>query len=404
MSADRSPISSELSPLLDQFTSFNALDERIARLLLEDFIALVLGNLNDHIDRSTRLGGAVEGAATLAATASAVDLDDVDWTGPLHPGAVVWSAVIATAASAQVSGNRLLQAGILGYRVARSSAAHLGPEHARRWHVTATAGALGAAAGSSIVLGHNRELVERALGLVVLNLGGLGQAALERSGAARATRAFAAAEGVLAAAMATSNLPTARHPWSGIRGVEQVLFGGKLHQSNFEDLGSSLSLRCYPVNGFIHSAVQATAALNSAQLGEVCEIVWELPSQVLGLVDSTDYGDWWNAPLAAARAFGTGSPWLVNVPGPWDHLAEIVRLRPVDLPVGSARVYVDSGSGVQSREAPRVTVSSDQTYVAMVHQKWSKLLQVDPRKVIQTVDRMLGRAPDWSEISRDLLL
>lgn len=388
----------EMAPLLHHLVPPTPRDRQIARLLLEDFVATTLAGRSTAPSWSPIDVGPVESAARLASMSSFHDLDDVDWSGPLHPGSVVWPAVIASAASVYAPGSRLLHAGVSGYRVAHAGAAALGREHASRWHVTATAGALGATAGSAVIHGADAEHAGRALSLAAVNLGGLGQAPLERSGAARATRAFAAAQGVLASVLAAGDVPSTAHPWSGPRGVEQVMGAGTLQSISSIDPWKDMGLRLYPVNGFVNSAVRATAEIGAMETGPFEEIVWELPRAALAMVDTDGHGDWWNARLAAARAVGSGSPWFVDRDGPWDELAVLVRLEGADLPLGSARVHVSTTTGRLTREAPRLLILDDGDFSEAARHKWTQVLGVDAEVVLDIVDRLLSDEPDWPAI------
>lgn len=342
--------------------------------------------------------GAAETAMLLASAASARDLDDVDWSGPHHPGSVIWAAVIAAATTAGVSGSRVLHAGVCGYRVAAAAAGMLGSEHSRRWHVTATAGALGAVAAVSVVRSDDLESTSRALSFSMLNLGGLGQAPLERRGAARATRAYAAAQGVLSVALAHSEVPDVLLPWSGPRGVEHVLLADRLSDPIESSPWPTVGLRLYPVNGFIHSAVRATADIGAEGEADFTEIVWELPQATIAMVDSADHGPWWDARLAAVRAMGSGSPWEIDHVGRWDHLVDRVRLEFSDLPIGSSRVHVVTSSMAASRDAPRIAITAGAEFLDLARTKWIRVLGVEPDEVSAIVDEMVSEVPDWQKI------
>jgi hypothetical protein len=388
----------EVWPLLGLLSESSADDLQAARLLASDFLASVRANGARDGGVGDLRDGPMEIAARLAATASAADLDDVDWSGPLHTGSVVWSAVLGAGAAWSLPGSRVLHAGVCGYRVARAAAAMLGGEHSRRWHLTATAGALGASVAVSVVRGHHLELTARALAFSMLNLGGLGQAPLERRGAARATRAYAAAHGVLSVMLARSDVPTVDAPWSGSRGVERVLQAGGLSTPVEESPWTSVGLRLYPVNGFIHSAVRATADVRPEVNADDCDIVWELPEATLSMVDSADHGVWWDARLAAARAIGTRSPWLVDRAGPWDELAEGIRLQGADLPVGSARVRIAAPSFVETYEVPPLTIAGERDSRELAHTKWTRVLGIDADAVSAMVDAMVTDEPNWAHL------
>lgn len=379
----------DLSCFLDLLMEPSARDTRIARVLLEDFVALVGADRSQISAFAGSTWGAMELAAWMASGAALQDLDDVDWSGPHHPGSVVWATVLATAAAVRAPGDRILAAGVCGYRVARAAAAMLGAEHARRWHLTATAGVLGAAAAASFVRGDDPEVTLRALSFGILNAGGIGQAPAERMGAARATRAAAAAQGVLSALLARSNVPVARHPWSGSRGAEAVLQAGKLEIPDPSDMWVDIGLRLFPVNGFVQSAVGAMADALPEGAPHVDEVIWELPVDTVALVGTHDYGDWWNAKLAAARVVGTRSPWLADRSGPWDSAVDLVSLRGANRAIGTARVLVTTSLGSFSVEAPRQSVSDEEESMRLVRAKWSRVLHVDPDSVSGVVDGLI---------------
>lgn len=390
---------SESAGFLGLLEDSSSEDSWAARLLLSDFVASIRGHRVSNAGFESPPTGAAETAMSLASAASDRDLDDVDWSGPHHPGSVIWAAVIASAATtAGVSGSRLVHAGVCGYRVAAAAAGMLGREHSRRWHVTATAGALGAAAAVSVVRSDDLESTSRALSFSMLNLGGLGQAALERRGAARATRAYAAAQGVLSVALAHSDVPSVQLPWSGSRGVEHVLLADRLSDPIESSPWPTVGLRLYPVNGFIHSAVRVTADISAEVDADFTEIVWELPQATVAMVDSADHGLWWDARLAAVRAMGSGSPWEIDQAGPWDRLVDRVRLEYSELPIGSSRVHVVTSSMVASRDAPRINITAGGEFLELAHTKWTRVLGIEPDEVSAIVDEMVGEAPDWQKI------
>ena len=379
----------EVLPLLSVVQSADADDLELARLALEDFFALIGSGLFRSDSAGRMPQGVMEITAWLASTASAPDLDDVDWSGPFHPGSVVWPAVIATAMSCESSGNRILQAGVSGYRVAKAAAVVLGTEHAGKWHLTATAGTLGAAVGSAVVRDTSPEVTARCLSLATLSLGGLGQAPLERRGAARFTRAAAAVQGVLSATMATNGVPAAVQPWSGAKGVQNVLKAGNMEVPPRVDPWSDLGFRYYPVNGFVQAAVHTTAELASTVGEPIDELVWELPEGVLPLLSSPDHGDWWNARLAAARSLAATAPWSIGDSGPLDAHVDQVQLVAADVALGAARVRARTVSGDLRCEAPRRLIRDDLADATLLHAKWVNVLGVDAEAVSGLVDDLL---------------
>lgn len=82
-----------------------------------------------------------------------LEMDDVDRRGLLHPGPVVFPAVLAAADAAGVGdGVQILDAAVRGYEAMIRVGRAVGPGHASRFHVTASCGGFGAAAGAASVL------------------------------------------------------------------------------------------------------------------------------------------------------------------------------------------------------------------------------------------------------------
>ncbi|MBX3478469.1 MAG: MmgE/PrpD family protein [Brevundimonas sp.] len=94
-----------------------------------------------------------------------LEMDDVDRRGLLHPGPVVFPAVLAAAEATGVDdGDAILDAAIRGYEAMIRVGRAVGPDHAARFHVTASCGGFGAAAGAASILGLNRLKTAWALG------------------------------------------------------------------------------------------------------------------------------------------------------------------------------------------------------------------------------------------------
>jgi len=132
-------------------------------------------------------------------------------------------------------------------------------------------------------------------------------------------------------------------------------------------------------------------------------LVWELAEPAIALVDGSGHGDWWNARLAAARAIGTGDPFQVNAPGPWDSLIDRIRLVPADLRVGDANVTLRTTGDEERVQASRSTVLGSPDVIADVHSKSRHILGINPRDTEELTAMVLAPAPDWLRI-RDRLL
>lgn len=387
----------DLAPFLEAFEPTSPFAASGARLALADFLALLTSNPESAgtvraFDGDSALGA----AAALAASASALDLDDVDWSGPAHPGSVIWPVVLALGAQQEAEGATVLRAGIAGYQVMWLTAQLLGGAHARHWHLTATAGAVGAAAAATVIRGDDEEQTRRALSFALLTLGGLGQAPLERRGSARYTRASAATQGILAAMTAATAVPAPLLPWSGPRGVRAVMMAEHEIAALPGDPWAALGLRLYPVNGFLQSAVCAAADLSRefGPSGAVLRV--ELPAAVIAMVGDASAGSWWDGRFAIARAFAEQSPFATHGAEPMPD----VELVAADLPVGSSRVHAAGSGWSAEREAPRWVMTDEAADWRQAREKWERALGANHEAVERLTDDVLGSAPPWERLTQ----
>jgi 2-methylcitrate dehydratase PrpD len=163
-------------------------------------------------------------AAALAngITAHAQELDD--FGGCDHSGAVVTPAVLALAEGRPVSGQRVLEAIIVGYDVALRVMEALGGYYAhngRGWHSTGTCGSFGAAAAAAKVLDLDAERTTWALGLAGSVTGGLWAFIDDGAMAKRYHPGRAAETGVITALLA-------REGFTGPTRVFEAEWGGLL--------------------------------------------------------------------------------------------------------------------------------------------------------------------------------
>lgn len=117
------------------------------------------------LGRSDRLD--VAGAAMVNGISSHVfDFDDTHLGNLVHPAGPVVSAVLALAERHGGSGRELLDAVVIGIDVSCRVANMIYPDHYRRgWHITGSAGVIGAAAASARLLRLDAERTAMTLGL-----------------------------------------------------------------------------------------------------------------------------------------------------------------------------------------------------------------------------------------------
>ena len=359
-------------------------DNGRASLLIADALACCLAG---GVPSPAFVDDGVSGvAALLALRMSARDLDDVDWASLHHPGSVVLPVVLALTGHRHRPAESVVRAVCSGYRVAATMADLLGVEHRRRWHVTATAGAIGAASASSVLLGATAKQHADALALAAANLGGIGQAPLERLGAASFNRAAAACLGLLSARAAIAGAQPTTATLTGPRGLLALT---SPNNSMADDVGPvpireglrDSDFRLYPVTGFAHSAVLATTSVRARATAPLVSLEVTTTPAAAELADGSTGGDWWNLPLAVARAWELGDPFAVDDAAAGSATIGKVMVTSSPLGSGEARVVAITGdgsldSGVVS--APRI----DDERSVLLQRKWTDVLGQDPEHIL----------------------
>jgi 2-methylcitrate dehydratase PrpD len=144
------------------------------------------------------------GAALVNGTAAhGEDFDDTFEGGPVHAGAVVVPAVLATCERERLGGNRLLVGIVTGTEMmCRLSLVAPKATHAAGFHPTAVFGALAAAAGVSAALRLPPPAIASALGIAGSMASGIIEYLAEGSSTKRMHAGWAAQSGIRAALMA----------------------------------------------------------------------------------------------------------------------------------------------------------------------------------------------------------
>lgn len=149
------------------------------------------------------------------------DFDDTHLTTVIHPAAPVVPAALAAAEYVDASGADLVDAVTVGVEVCLRVGVGLGHGHFDRgWHVTGTAGHLGAAAAAGRLLGLDAEQMVVALGVACTEAAGLQEAFGTMTKSFHAGKA--AADGVEAALLARHGFTGPVAPVEGRRGLVAV--------------------------------------------------------------------------------------------------------------------------------------------------------------------------------------
>ena len=148
-----------------------------------------------------------------------VEQDDLHNSSVLHPGTVVFPAVLAAGQHAGISGKALISAAVAGYECGVRVGEFLGRSHYRIFHTTGTAGKLAAAAGVAHVLGLDARQMQHCLGSAGTMAAGLWEFLRDAADSKQLHTAKAAADGLMAAYIARDGFTGARQILEGAQGM-----------------------------------------------------------------------------------------------------------------------------------------------------------------------------------------
>jgi 2-methylcitrate dehydratase PrpD len=255
-----------------------------------DIADLLLGALSDagplagsHQLLGTDLtGNALDAALFNGAAAHALDYDDVNHPGPMHPSCHIVPALLALSTLQPVSGADVVGAYIIGFEIDGKLGRMLNPRHYDRgWHATSTIGTVAAAAAGARLTGLPSEAIPNCLALAASSAAGLrgnigSMAKPLHAGAA----ARAAVQAVLLARRGftgTANILERRHGYlaafgDGLGSAPDLL--AELGHSWDIESEYGLGLKPYPCCGEATAAVEAALILaSSAPTGDIHRIV-----------------------------------------------------------------------------------------------------------------------------------
>jgi 2-methylcitrate dehydratase PrpD len=148
-----------------------------------------------------------------------VEQDDLHNSSVLHPGTVVFPAVLAAAQSTRASGRAFLAAVVAGYECGVRVGEFLGRSHYKVFHTTGTAGKLAAAAGVAHLLKLDAERMQHCLGSAGTMAAGLWEFLRDAADSKQLHTAKAAADGLMAAYIARDGFTGARKIFEGKQGM-----------------------------------------------------------------------------------------------------------------------------------------------------------------------------------------
>lgn len=153
------------------------------------------------------------------AASHVVEQDDLHNESVMHPGTVVFPALLAAAQDEGISGQELLAAACVGYEASTRVGTFLGRSHYRVFHTTGTAGTLGAAAAVAHALSLDKKSFRQALGSAGTQAAGLWEFLRDAADSKQLHTAKAASNGLLAAYIARDGFTGARQILEGPQGM-----------------------------------------------------------------------------------------------------------------------------------------------------------------------------------------
>lgn len=148
-----------------------------------------------------------------------VEQDDVHNGSVFHAAAVVFGPALAIAQARNASGAQMLEAIVAGYEVGIRVGEFLGRPHYKRFHTTATAGCIAAAATAGRLMNLDAEQMAWAFGSAATQAGGLWEYLTEGAQSKQLHCAHAAFVGVTAAELAAEGYTGARRALEGAGGM-----------------------------------------------------------------------------------------------------------------------------------------------------------------------------------------
>lgn len=195
------------------------------------------------------------------------DYDDTHPTTLIHPSGPVVAAALAIAERHDLSGRALVDAVVLGVDVACRIGLLVCPEHYDRgWHVTGSAGVLGAAAAASRLLGLDAQQATMALGLAASQPIGLRE---QFGSMAKPFHPGAAARaGITSALLARHGFTAAATALEGKRGYARVLSDRQHWDRALSGLGERFEIAAntfkpYACGLVIHPCIDACLTLRA---------------------------------------------------------------------------------------------------------------------------------------------
>jgi len=230
----------------------------------EQFPALMLG--------TARYASPADAALYNGAIAHALDYDDTNHPAYAHPSAVLVPTLLALASRVGASGDKLIDAYLIGFEVFGKLGRAMNTQHYKRgWHATSTFGTLAAVLAAGRLLGLSHQQMAMAIGIAASSASGL------RANFGSMTKplhaGYAARNGVLAAMLAQEGFDASDTALEHRYGYLSVFNDGiGFDPAPLRSLGEpleiltehGLALKPYPSCGATHPGIEAALKLHGA--------------------------------------------------------------------------------------------------------------------------------------------
>ncbi len=231
-----------------------------------------------------------------AASSHVIEQDDLHNSSVLHPGTVVFPAVLAAAQDLDASGRELILAAVAGYEAGIRIGEFLGRSHYTIFHTTGTIGTLAAAVAVGKLLKFDTDQFVNALGSAGTQASGLWEFLRDAADSKQLHTAKAAADGLLAAYMTDEGLTGATQILEGRQGMAAGMSDDAEPAFLTDRLGSrwalaETSFKFHASCRHTHPAADALLALmqehglDSSKIESVTAKVHQAAIDVLGMVD-----------------------------------------------------------------------------------------------------------------------
>ena len=207
--------------LLDSIGSCVAGLEQPLVISAADLLGKICGSRgNIPVVGSTTRTDLLTAVYLMAISCHALELDDGNREGSIHPGTLVVPAVLGAGHDINCNGSAALCGIVAGYEVAVSLAEVLHPHASRRgFQTTGVVGVLGAAAATGRLLGLDVDTMEKALGIAASSGAGIFGYLTGGGNIKKLHPGHSAREGVFAALLAQHNVV------EGARGIAETRAG-----------------------------------------------------------------------------------------------------------------------------------------------------------------------------------